>query len=131
MKKLEDIMNLSDSELEAIADDARIEVPEDLDASIRSSLEAGRQRKSRKPLFSIVGGICSVAAALAACLLVLNRPGNDLYAEPEDSFSDPAEAYAYLQNALGRIGTSVHDNLESPAMENGIRMTKELFNESR
>ena len=127
MKKLEDIMNLSDSELEAISNDSRIEVPEGLDRSVRTSLEARRGAAGRRNMFSLVGGVCSVAAALTACLLILNHPGKDLYAEPEDTFSSPEEAYAYLQSALGRIGSNVQESMESPAMENGLRITRELL----
>lgn len=127
MKKLEDIMNLSDSELEAISNDSRIEVPEGLDRSVRTALEARRGAAGRKNMFRLVGGVCSVAAALTACLLILNHPGKDLYAEPEDTFSSPEEAYAYLQSALGRIGSNVQESMDSPAMENGLRITRELL----
>ena len=127
MKKLEDIMNLSDSELEAISNDSRIEVPEGLDRSVRTALEARRGAAGRRNMFKIGGGVCSVAAALTACLLILNPPGKDLYAEPEDTFSSPEEAYAYLQSALGRIGSNVQESMESPAMENGLRITRELL----
>lgn len=120
-------MKLGDAELESIASDGDIKVPEGLDSEVRTALD--RERGRRRPSMVLLSAVCSAAAAVAACFIILNHRQNALYAEPQDSFDDPYEAYACLQSAFGKIGATMDSALEysAPVIENGVQRTAEVF----
>lgn len=115
MKELKDIESLSLEQLEEISRDEDIAVPADLETAIMSSLKKARtrQRMLRWPLAA--SAAACFAALVVAGTIHFTRPSVDLYAEPQDTFSDPVLACAALESALGRIGTTVGDGIDRTA----------------
>ncbi len=112
MKDLKDIENISLEQLEEIAADGRIPVPADLESGIRSAISASERKKRLFRYPAIVSAAACFAVLAVVGTLYLSKPSVDLYAEPEDTFTDPMLAYAALESALGRIGSTVGENME-------------------
>lgn len=113
MKRIEDIENLAVDELERIADDAGIEIPEGLDAKLVSTIvasDSGSIAPRRYNTLKIVTG--TVATGIAACLAVLLMVSGG----PKDTYDDPKLAYAELERTMSLI---------SSKMERGLQMAAE------
>ena len=110
MKKSEDI---SMTELEAIARDGSIRVPEGLKEDIRSGLDtleflSGSETRSPRWI--------RYTAAAAASLAILAGIGLGLDSrsrQPKDTFSDPEQAYAMLAASLSLISSKVDEGMVS------------------
>lgn len=116
MKNLKDIENISFEELERIASDESIQVPEGLQASVRATVQAAaaaedaRTEKSRR--FAWVPYVSAFAALAICAAIVVIAP---MQSAPKDTFDDPAVAYAELEKTLNYI---------SQKMDKGIQMAE-------
>ena len=115
MKRIEEIENLQIADLEKIADDRRIEVPEGLDTKLLSAVMAssvGRQSSAaaiaprRHRVLKIASG--AVATGIAACLAVMFMMSD----EPKDTFDDPKQAYAELERTMSLISSKMQLGME-------------------
>lgn len=104
MKDIGKIERLSPEELERIASDDSVKVPEDLRASLEALAGAaelaeneGSVQKGRaKPW---LWAVPAVAAALVAAVIIFRS----VPAAPKDTFSDPYLAYAQVQEVFDQI----------------------------
>lgn len=111
-EKIHAIQNLDDAALEQLADDAGVVVPTGLGDRIRENLAAAALAETagavktvspqRRMFRRILAASLSAAAVLAGLVLLLQRP-----AGPEDTFDDPALAYASLQQTFEYISEKV------------------------
>ena len=105
-------VNLSIQELDAIAHDGSVKVPEGLGESLRTGLDA---------LDFISGTPASrpqwlrYAAAAAASLAILAGIGIGLNVRhnPKDTFTDPAQAYAMLEESFSYISAQMDKGVAS------------------
>ena len=115
---------MSMTELEAIALDGSIRVPENLRDDIRTGLDtlaflsetpAVRPRRFVR--------IASIAASLA--LFVGIGFGIDSYrSRPKDTFSDPQQAYAMLEASLSYMSSKMEQGMDSITSETGAVLTR-------
>ncbi len=121
MKRIEELENLQIADLERIADDRRIEVPEGLDTKLLSVVmvsSVGKQSSVGK--LSSAAGIATrrhrflkiasgaVATGIAACLAVMFMMSD----EPKDTFDDPKQAYAELERTMSLISSKMQQGME-------------------
>ena len=116
--------NMSMTELEAIALDGSIRVPENLRDDIRTGLDTlaflSDTRAVRPRRFVRIAGI---AASLA--LFVAIGFGVDSYrSRPKDTFSDPQQAYAMLEASLSYISSKMEQGMDSITSETGAVLTR-------
>ena len=115
---------MSMTELEAIALDGSIRIPESLRDDIRTELDtlaflaeapAARPRRMLR--------IAGVAASLA--LIVGLGFGIGSYrSQPKDTFSDPQQAYAMLAASLSFISDKMDASVDSFTTETGAMLSK-------
>lgn len=116
MKTIEEINKINFDELERIADDSSITVPQRLESKVEDVLLASgvieqeqkrRERLSwRKPLpYVVVSGIAAFGLALA---VLLQPPRTEL----QDSFDSPQLAYAEVEKTLVFIASNINKGLE-------------------
>lgn len=134
MKRLEDIENLSVTDLERIASDDSIIVPETLKRDIartartlemleeEESAPAAVKRRKRPVLLRLA--YPAVAAAIAAVALYFSFSGN-----PKDSFDDPMMAYAQVEDVFTYITEKMNTGVEiansaEPAFEKTINVLR-------
>jgi hypothetical protein len=114
---------LSIKELEAIALDSSVEVPEGFGQSIRQGLDtlafleesAVRPRRIR------------YAAGIAASLALLVGIGlgvNGYVSRPKDTFCDPQQAYAMLEASFSLISSKMDKGVASVTHETEAVLTK-------
>ena len=116
--------NMSMTELEAIALDGSIRVPDKLRDDIRTELDtlaflaetpAARPRRFAR--------IASIAASLA--LVAAIGFGVDSYRNrPKDTFSDPQQAYAMLEASLSYISSKMEKGMDSITSGTGAVLTR-------
>ena len=115
MKSIEEIEKMDLEELERVADDTDVSVPEDLRESIEGVLDslemlemAVRRRERRRTVF----GAAAAAACLVAFILtgVMQDRGSDA---PADTFDDPELAYAMVQKALGQVSMNMRKGVDA------------------
>ncbi|MBR1570994.1 MAG: hypothetical protein IJ651_09720 [Bacteroidales bacterium] len=92
MKPLDEITRLSADDLERIGADESIPVPEDLEV--------------RLPAPDRPASVWPIAAA-AALLIGVGVSGYLGVRQPRDTFSDPYEAYAAVEKALGKMSGTI------------------------
>lgn len=122
MKRIEDIEMMSIEDLEAIADDKSVEIPDSLSARVEDAVlaTAVQGRKSRQVSYGL-GGLA--VAAAAGLLLILASPQ-----QPKDTFDDPMEAYAQLEQTLAYISAKMDKGFEIAAeAEPVFEKTKEVM----
>ena len=121
MKELE---NMSMHELEAIALDGSVKVPEGLRGSISKDLDtlaflAGvSPARPRRILY---------AAGIAASIVLFVGIGlgiNGLGSRPKDTFTDPQQAYAMLQESFSLISSKMDKCVDSMAKETSAVLSK-------
>ena len=102
MKSIDEISRLSAEDLERIALDESIPVPEELSGKVQEALARAdanaRTRRLRWILPST--GIAAAAAILLAVGLTRNP-------EPKDTFDDPYLAYAEVERVFSKISGTV------------------------
>lgn len=115
MKQIDEIEKLSLEELERIASDSNIAIPEGIDRSIRTTLTAAEiakgqiQVNSRRP--RLLGAALYTAAAACIGLLVLLQTNR----MPKDTFTDPMLAYAQIEQTFSYIESKMEKGLEIAA----------------
>lgn len=124
MKRNEDIEKLTLEELVGIGENTGVQVPSGLDEDIRTALTAAEINsfgiRSRRG----VAVYAAFAAALACLVIALALPGR-----PEDTFDDPALAYAEVEKALALISSKAGEGLGMAAQaEKEMDRTMEIFN---
>lgn len=144
MKTPADIEKLKLEELERMADDTSVEVPETLERKVTDALiavevlgestkrnsgesshnsgEVERRHAGRKILMLIPAAAAAVVAAVAIGLNVYNANRT-----PVDTFSTPEEALACLEQTFSLIGSKTDKSLEvaehaGPRLEKTYRL---------
>lgn len=111
MKRQEDIERIDLEELERIASDSSVQVPESLHRRIEDALTAACVVKSvpdRKVWrFALIPAAVAVAAAL---MVGLNYQSASRM--PADTFTDPQAAYAELERTFGYISSKINAGRE-------------------
>lgn len=130
MKRTEDIEKLTLEDLERMADDESVAVPEHLGEKIenrilaseilrkelpetapgepsttRSGSDALNSRRPTVRLWKRLAVISAVAAAVAAVAIGLNLHRSSI--TPADTFDSPEEAYAQVERTFAMIGSKV------------------------
>lgn len=134
MKSLEEIKNIGIEELEAIAGDERIKVPEgfekdcallidilDKTAKLLKEDDGAHKKLVKTKLLMKRLGIAGGIAAAVAIVSFFGLSLYDRYSEPEDTFSDPRLAYAEVQKALDRISENMNKGAE------GVSVSREIL----
>lgn len=121
MKELKDIENISFEELERIASDGSIRVPEGLQASVKATIEAAAAAEDAKRKvqrrFAWLPYVSAFAAVAVCAAIVFIAP---LRNAPKDTFDDPAAAYAELEKTFNYMAQKV---------DKGIRMAEDASQE--
>ena len=111
MKRKEDIERIGLEELEKIASDSSVPVPESLHRRVEDALTAACAVKSvpgRKAWkFALIPAAVAVAAALTVGLNYQSASRM-----PADTFTDPQEAYAELERTFGYISNKINAGRE-------------------
>ena len=102
MKRIDDIEKTGFQELERIAADESVEVPAELEARIRDTLTSAVlaggstqcKRSGRPAARAFMPAALAGAAAVLAVVLAVDMQ------EPKDTFDDPAQAYAQLEETF-------------------------------
>lgn len=120
MKKAEQLEKMDLEQLMALSGDESIAVPAGLGSKIEAGLlaAAASERSQAKParLRPWVPALGAAFASVAALLIVLG-------AQPKDSFSDPALAYAEVEKTFGLISAKLSQG------ENAAQQAAQTFNE--
>lgn len=109
MKSIKETENLSFEQLESIASDNGIRVPEDLQDSVQAALVA-KGLMHRERLFRPAVWIGSLATAAAVCTIAVLG----IKSEPKDSFETPEQAYAQLEQTFAYISSKVEKGYSMP-----------------
>ena len=111
MKRKEDIERIDLEELEKIASDSSVPVPESLHRRVEDALTAACAVKSvpgRKAWrFALIPAAVAVAAALTVGLNYQSASHM-----PADTFTDPQAAYAELERTFGYISSKINAGRE-------------------
>lgn len=109
--------NMSIKELEAIANDESVKVPEGLGESIRTGLDTlaflSEAPAARPQWLRYAAGAAASLAVLAGIGLTLNSQRN----RPKDTFTDPEQAYAILQESFSFISSKMDMGVASVTHE--------------
>ncbi|MDO5321203.1 MAG: hypothetical protein Q4F39_02290 [Bacteroidia bacterium] len=113
MKNLEDIENISFEELERIASDGSIRVPEGLQATVKAAVEAAAaaedtKRKAQRRFAWIPYASAFAAVAVCAAIVFIAPVRNT----PKDTFEDPAAAYAELEKTFNYIAQKMDKGIQ-------------------
>lgn len=102
MKSIDEIEKISFEELEAIASNESISVPDGLAESVRETVKAAaissESRRSRTRTAFVIGAPSLAAAALAVALLIPSGT-------PKDTFDNPRLAYEEMERIMGFISS--------------------------
>jgi uncharacterized protein YfkK (UPF0435 family) len=116
--------NMSMTELQAIAYDGSIRVPEKLRDDIRAELDTLAfltETPAARPRMAV--RIAGVAASLA--LIAAIGFGVDSYrSRPKDTFSDPQQAYAMLQESFSFMSSEMDKCMDSMTKETAAFLSK-------
>ena len=115
MKSIEEIEKMNLEELERIADDTGVPVPEDLKAGLDGvidSLELVDRSVERHERRRIIYGICTAAVCLQVFIFagLMQIRGRNA---PVDTFDDPELAYAMVQEALGQVSMTMRKGVDA------------------
>lgn len=131
MKSVSEIEDLSMEELVRIADDTSVRVPQDLDEDIRKTVAAlslaEEERDMRRAVTPFwvrpLAAAVSLGLLVAAGVAILNTPE-----ELQDTYSDPAAAYAMLEESLWKISSKMNQSI-AKAQEAGYE-AREITNKA-
>ena len=111
MKRQEDIERIDLEELERIASDSSVQVPESLHRRIEDAITAACAVKSVPDRKAWRFALIPAAVAVAAALMVgLNYQSASRM--PADTFTDPQAAYAELERTFGYISSKINAGRE-------------------
>lgn len=115
---------MSMTELEAIALDGSIRVPEKLRDDIRAELDTlaflTETPAARPRRFVRIAGIAASLALVAAIGFGVDSYRN----RPKDTFTDPHQAYAMLEASLSYMSSKMEQGMDSITAETGAVLTK-------
>ena len=119
MKSLQEIENTSFEELEKIALDGSIKVPEGLSESVKKAVDAAALASSheappRRPLWRTYALLAVFAAACLGVFFIIPRT-------PQDTYDDPLLAYAKVEETFALISSQLDRGVES------VRQAEEPF----
>ncbi|MCR5277026.1 MAG: hypothetical protein K6D54_05100 [Bacteroidales bacterium] len=132
MKTWEEIEKIPFEELERMAEDNSVAVPEDLsvktDASVRAAALAealaGETRRRKHLRWAIPSAVAGALAAASLAVVLVLRPG-----EPKDTFSTPEEAYAQLEETFRFISATISRGMElATDMQPALEKTSDIIN---
>jgi len=116
-------VNISIQELDAIAHDSSVKVPEGFSDTLRTEVDtlaflSGSQAARPKWL--------TYAAGVAASLVILAGIGMGLNVRntPKDTFSDPQQAYAMLEESFSFISSQMDKSVASITNETEAVLSK-------
>jgi len=123
MKRLEDIENLSISELDKIASDESIMVParlkHDIAVTARALEMASKEeeetmdtRAKSKRYRNILRMISYPAAAIAIITIGMRLSFQDSIPTPKDTFDDPMMAYVQMEQVFGFISEKMNTGMD-------------------
>ncbi|MBR5072579.1 MAG: hypothetical protein IKX29_03425 [Bacteroidales bacterium] len=121
---MKEMDNMSIRELEAIALDSSIQVPEGFGKSIRQGidtlafLEGAATARPRRIWYA-----ASIAASLAL-LIGIGLGVNGYMSRPKDTFSDPQQAYAMLEQSFSLISSKMDKGVASVTHETEAVLTR-------
>ena len=130
MKSLKDIENISFEELERIASDESIQVPEGLQKSVKATIEAAAaaEEASRKEerRFTWLPFVSAFAAVAVCAAIVFVAPMRN---NPKDTFDDPAVAYAELEKTFNYIAQKVGTGIQmaEDASQEPMEMINKIY----
>ncbi|MBR4810301.1 MAG: hypothetical protein IK039_00895 [Bacteroidaceae bacterium] len=140
MKRLEDIERLSMADLERIASDESIKVPDTLKRDITitaralemASQEEAVEKKSKvshRKYRKILRLISYPAAAVAIITIGMRISLQDSIQSPKDTFDDPRMAYVQMEQVLGFISEKMNTGMDiasaaEPAIDRTINALK-------
>lgn len=139
MKSIDEIAGMSPEELERVADDISIEVPERIGEKVADSItaqaaitdmsaekQAGNHRLSVKRHLLLNIGLVSAAACI---IMFFATPLFKTSGQPEDTFDDPRLAYAELEKTFSYISSKMDKGLEiASEAEPVFEKTGKVFN---
>lgn len=112
MKDINELTRLGEQDLDRIAADNSLQVPEHLDSKLRDNIVAA-QLASEKPAKPVRNFSLAIAGAALALLLALALPWQTAEPAPKDTFSSPEEAYAYLEKTFSYMGDRSENALKT------------------
>lgn len=139
MKRLEDIENLSMAELDRIASDESIRVPDTLKHDITFTARALEMASKEEGLKGrtvshgryrrILRAISYPAAAVAIITIGMRLSFQDTLTTPRDTFDDPMMAYVQMEQVFGFISEKMNTGLEiadaaEPVIDKTIKALK-------
>lgn len=104
MKTAEEIENISFDELEAVADNRSITVPEELKDRIKSAViakEVTGERGQRGMFYGIGISLAAAAVAMAVLLNIRKEPA-DTFSSPEEAYLEVAKTFAYISKTMDK-----------------------------
>ena len=128
MKKLDEFTSIS--ELETIASDETVKVPEGLRDSISLTINALSFLEEEEPVrkrsvFARITGIAAAVALLAGVGFGIGHAAST----PKDTFTDPYLAYAQLEETFTLISSKMDKGLSmAQEAETMITRTNEIMN---
>lgn len=131
MKSIKEIEDLGMEDLGRIAADTSIQVPADLEEELRKTVaalslaeEEKETRRSVAPSWvRPLAAAASLGLLVAAGAAILNTPE-----ELQDTYSDPAVAYAMLEESFGKISSKMSQGI-AKAQEAGYE-AREITNQA-
>ena len=111
MKTPADIEKLTMEELERMADDTSVEVPESLERKVTDAVLAADALGERPSVKKVLMLVPAAAAAIVAAVAIGFNVHN-LYRTPADTFSTPEEALACLEQTFSMIEEKTDKSLE-------------------
>lgn len=107
MKRKEDIERIDLEELEKIASDSSVPVPESLHRRVEDALTVKSVPGRKAWRFALIPAAVAVAAALTVGLNYQSASRM-----PADTFTDPQAAYAELERTFGYISSKINAGRE-------------------
>lgn len=131
MKSIREIEALGMEDLGRIAADTSIQVPVDLEEELRKTVAAlslaEEERETRRSVAHSwvrpLAAAASLGLLVAAGAAILNTPE-----ELQDTYSDPAVAYAMLEESFGKISSKMNQGI-AKAQEAGYE-AREITNQA-
>lgn len=121
---MKEMDKMSLKELEAIANDSSIPVPDSFGKTLRAEVAAlaflSEEPAVRPRRMLRIAGVAASLALLAGIGLGINSYRQ----QPKDTFSDPHQAYAMLEASLSYISSKMDQGMDSVTHETGVVLSK-------
>jgi len=139
MKTLQEIEQIPFEELERMAEDPSVAVPQDLAADVASSVQAAALAEAlqtpapprRRRRWVIPSAVAGALVAVSLAVVLVLRPG-----EPKDTFKTPEEAYAQLEETFRFISATMSRGMElatdvQPTLEKAADIIDRSFDDKK